>query len=86
MREPSGVVDAPIARSKMDRKRMAVDPLGRPATTEWRVVEELRGGTLLDVHLITGRTHQIRVHMAHIHHPVAGDPVYGLKHGLPAPR
>ncbi len=86
MKEPSGAVDAPIARSRTDRKRMAVDPLGRPAMTEWRVVEELKGGTLLDVHLITGRTHQIRVHMAHIHHPVAGDPIYGLKHGLPAPR
>jgi len=86
MKEPSGVVDVPIARSKANRKRMAVDPLGRPAVTEWRVVEEMRNSSLLDVHLITGRTHQIRVHMAHIHHPVAGDPIYGLKHGLPAPR
>jgi 23S rRNA pseudouridine1911/1915/1917 synthase len=86
MKESSGVVDAPIARSIRDRKRMAVDPTGRPAVTEWRLVEELKGGSLLDVHLITGRTHQIRVHMAHIHHPVAGDPIYGLKHGLPAPR
>ncbi len=86
MKEPSGVVDAPIARSKVNRKRMAVDPAGRPAETRWRVVEELGSATLLDVHLITGRTHQIRVHMAHIHHPVAGDPIYGRKHGLPAPR
>ncbi len=86
MKEPCGVVDTPIARSKLNRKRMAIDPAGRPAVTKWRVVEELRNATLLDVHLITGRTHQIRVHMAHIHHPVAGDPIYGLKHGLPAPR
>lgn len=86
MKEPFGVVEAPIARSKANRKRMAVDLAGRPAITKWRVVEELRGATLLDVHLITGRTHQIRVHMAHVHHPVAGDPVYGLKHGLVAPR
>lgn len=86
MKELSGVVDAPIARSNSDRKRMSVDPLGRPAVTEWRLVEELKGGSLLDVHLITGRTHQIRVHMAHMHHPVAGDPIYGFKHGLIAPR
>jgi 23S rRNA pseudouridine1911/1915/1917 synthase len=86
MKQDCGRVDAPIARSKLDRKSMAVDPLGRPAVTEWCLVEELKGGSLLDVHLITGRTHQIRVHMAHIHHPVAGDPIYGLKHGLPAPR
>jgi 23S rRNA pseudouridine1911/1915/1917 synthase len=86
IKEDSGVVDAPIARSKTNRKRMAIDPMGRPAVTRWRLVEELKGGSLLDVHLITGRTHQIRVHMAHLHHPVAGDPIYGLKHGLPAPR
>ncbi len=86
MKEPSGVVDAPILRSRTDRKRMAVDPLGRPAVTEWKLVEVLKNASLLDVHLITGRTHQIRVHMAHIHHPVAGDPIYGFKHGLHAPR
>lgn len=86
MKEPRGVVEAPIARSKTDRKRMAVDSEGRPAITEWRVVEELRDATLLDVHLITGRTHQIRVHMASIHHPVAGDPIYGWKKGASVPR
>lgn len=86
MKEESGVVDAPIARSKTDRKRMAVDPAGRSAVTKWRLVEELNGGSLLDVHLITGRTHQIRVHMAFLHHPVVGDPIYGFKHGLHAPR
>ena len=56
---------------------MAVDPEGRPAVTEWKVVAEGRGCTLLDVHILTGRTHQIRVHMAHIGHPVLGDPLYG---------
>ena len=86
MKETCGVVNAPIARSKTNRKRMAVDPLGRPAVTEWTLAEEMRNSSLLDVHLITGRTHQIRVHMAYLHHPVAGDPVYGLKNGLPAPR
>ncbi len=86
MKETCGVVNAPIARSKANRKRMAVDPLGRPAVTEWTLAEEMRNSSLLDVHLITGRTHQIRVHMAYLHHPVAGDPVYGLKNGLPAPR
>jgi 23S rRNA pseudouridine1911/1915/1917 synthase len=86
MKEPQGVVDAPIARSKTDRKRMAIDREGRMAVTEWRVVEELKGASLLNVHLITGRTHQIRVHMAFLHHPVAGDPIYGHKNGLAAPR
>lgn len=86
MKEPKGVINASIARSNKDRKRMAVDPLGRQAVTEWTLVEELKNGSLLDVHLITGRTHQIRVHMASIHHPVAGDVIYGWKNGLPAPR
>ena len=86
MKESSGVINASIARSKTDRKRMAIDPLGRVAVTEWTLMEDLKNGSLLDVHLITGRTHQIRVHMASIHHPVAGDVIYGLKHGLSAPR
>ena len=85
-KEPSGLIDAPIARSQKDRKKMAIDPQGRPSQTEWRVMEELKNATLLDVHLITGRTHQIRVHMASIHHPVAGDPIYGFKKGVPAHR
>lgn len=86
LKEESGVVDAPIARSKQDRKKMAIDPEGRPARTEWRVVERLKGATLLDVHLITGRTHQIRVHMSSLHHPVAGDVIYGQKNGVKVPR
>ena len=86
MKEPSGVIDAPIGRSPSDRKKMAVVPDGRAARTEWRVVRQESDRALLDIHLITGRTHQIRVHMSSIHHPVLGDPLYGHK-GMPkAPR
>ena len=86
MKERAGVIDAPIGRSHADRKKMAIDPNGRPSRTEWQVVRQDADRALLDVHLITGRTHQIRVHMASIHHPVLGDPIYGAK-GLPkAPR
>lgn len=86
IKEDSGKVDAPIARSKKDRKKMAVDPEGREAHTEWTVLERLKDSTLLEVHILTGRTHQIRVHMRHIHHPVAGDPIYGAKNGIRASR
>ena len=79
MKTQEGVIDAPIARSKNDRKKMAVDPQGRPSRTEWKVVWQDKDRALLDIHLITGRTHQIRVHMASIHHPVLGDPIYGVK-------
>lgn len=79
MKEPQGTVDAPIARSKNDRKKMAIDPDGRYALTEWTVMKELPDRTLLDVHIITGRTHQIRVHMRSIGHPVLGDPIYGVR-------
>lgn len=72
-----GFVDAPIGRHRTDRKRMAVVPGGREARTEYEVSRELRGASLLELRLTTGRTHQIRVHMAHIGHPVVGDPVYG---------
>ena len=65
---------------------MAIVEGGRPAQTEWRLLEALRGASLLDVHILTGRTHQIRVHLQSIGHPVAGDPLYGLKHGVTAPR
>ena len=64
---------------------MAVDPEGREATTEWRVLAEGRGCSLLDVHILTGRTHQIRVHMQALGHPVCGDPVYGSGRGLKVP-
>ena len=86
MREESGLVDKPIARSKKDRKKMAVDPEGREALTEWRLLENLQNAALLDVHIMTGRTHQIRVHMQSLHHPVAGDPIYGFKNGVKVPR
>ena len=86
MKEPQGVIEKPIGRSKTDRKKMAVDEHGRWAKTEWKVLQEFPDRTLLDVHIITGRTHQIRVHMASIGHPVLGDPLYGHKHMPPAPR
>ena len=76
-REDCGTVDACIARSKNDRKRMAVDPEGRTAVTHWQVLERFGDVTFLRLELETGRTHQIRVHMAHIRHPIVGDEVYG---------
>ena len=80
--ESCGRMEAPIARSKKDRNKMAVDPEGREAITEWRTLSTGRGCALLEVHILTGRTHQIRVHMRAMGHPVAGDPIYGLSHGL----
>jgi 23S rRNA pseudouridine1911/1915/1917 synthase len=71
-----GVVEASLGRSKSDRKKMAVVEQGKPAATEYRVEESFSYLTLLRLHLRTGRTHQIRVHLAHIHHPVFGDPTY----------
>lgn len=79
LRDDEGFVDAPVGRHPTDRKRMAVVPGGREARTNWRVLERLRGATLIEARLTTGRTHQIRVHMASIGHPVLGDPVYGPK-------
>ena len=84
-KEPEGRIEAPIARSKRDRKKMAVDPEGREAVTEWKVLAEGRGCTLLDVHILTGRTHQIRVHMRSVNHPVCGDPLYGYEKGVKVP-
>ena len=72
-----GRIEAPIGRDPKDRKRMAVVPNGRQATTGYRVRERFDGWTLLELDLITGRTHQIRVHLAALGHPVAGDVVYG---------
>lgn len=76
-REESGVIDAPIGRSKRDRKKMAVTEGGRRAVTHYTVLERLGRYTLVRFELETGRTHQIRVHSAHIGHPVTGDAVYG---------
>ena len=79
LREDTGTVDAPIGRHPVDRKRMAVVADGRRAVTHWRVLERFQGFTYVECRLETGRTHQIRVHMAHIGHPILGDTVYGNK-------
>ena len=79
LKTDSGFVDAPIGRHPTDRKRMAIVPDGRSARTNWKVIERLKGATLIECELTTGRTHQIRVHMASLGHPVLGDPVYGPK-------
>ena len=84
--QDEGRIEAAIARSKKDRKKMAVEPDGREAITEWTVLARGRGVTLLDVHILTGRTHQIRVHMKHIGHPVCGDPIYGSPKGAKVSR
>ena len=84
-KEPEGEIDAPIDRSKKDRKKMAVDAEGRPAVTRWQVLAEGQGCTLLDVHILTGRTHQIRVHLKSIGHPVCGDELYGFEKGVKVP-
>ncbi len=86
MKDAEGELDAPIGRSLKDRKKMAVVPTGRNALTKWKTVRQERDRALLDISLITGRTHQIRVHMAHIHHPVLGDPLYGVRNMPRAPR
>ena len=78
-REGEGTVDAPIGRSKNDRKKMAVVQGGRHAVTHYRVLESFRDKSLIECRLETGRTHQIRVHMSYIHHPLLGDEVYGYK-------
>jgi len=78
-----GTVDAPIGRHPVDRKRMAVVGGGKEAVTHYRVMERFRAHTLLQLQLETGRTHQIRVHMAHLRCPVTGDPVYGGRLQIP---
>ena len=76
IKDDEGTVDAPIARSKNDRKKMAVDKDGKRAVTHYKVIERLNNYTCIECVLETGRTHQIRVHMSYIHHPLLGDEVY----------
>ncbi len=78
MAEPAGLIDAPIGRHLRDRKKMAVETKnGKAAITHYKVLERYPGFTLIEARLDTGRTHQIRVHMSHLGHPVVGDPLYG---------
>ena len=77
-----GLVNEPISRHPTKRTHMAVHPMGKPSVTHYRVMEHFRAHTRLRLRLETGRTHQIRVHMAHIHHPLIGDQLYG---GRPRP-
>lgn len=79
-----GTIDAPMGRHAKHRKQMAITINGKPAVTHYRVIERFRTHTHLRILLETGRTHQIRVHMAHIHHPLVGDPTYGGRLRLPA--
>ena len=84
LREDSGTVDAPIGRHPVDRKKMAIDrKSGREAITHWTVLARYPGYTHVECRLETGRTHQIRVHLASIGHPLLGDTVYGAKKPVP---
>lgn len=84
LREDAGTVDAPIGRHPTDRKKQCVtEKNARPAVTHWTVLERFPGFTRVECRLETGRTHQIRVHMAHIGHPILGDTVYGPKKPVP---
>lgn len=82
-KEKRGVINAPLGRAKNDRKKQAIVDDGRHAVTHFEVIEQFEGYSLVKLKLETGRTHQIRVHMQYIGHPVAGDPLYGPKHTLP---
>ncbi len=76
IKENSGTIDMPIGRDKKDRQKMGIDKEGKPATTHFQVIERFNDHTLVKCQLVSGRTHQIRVHMAAIGHPVEGDPLY----------
>ena len=78
-----GTIDAPIGRNRSDRLKMAVRESGRPAVTHYRVLERFRAHTHISVKLETGRTHQIRLHLAHQKYPIVGDPVYGGRFAQP---
>lgn len=77
LKATQGKIDAPLARSPSNRKKIAIVASGKRAVTHWRALEELRGASFVECRLETGRTHQVRVHMASIGHPLLGDPVYG---------
>ncbi len=77
IKDDIGTINAPVDRHPVNRHKMAVVQNGRPSVTHWKVLERFKRFTYLEATLETGRTHQIRVHMSHIHHPVAGDPLYG---------
>lgn len=79
-----GTIEAPIGRHRTLRTRMAVSAHGKPAVSHYHVIKKYRTHTLVQVRLESGRTHQIRVHMAHLHYPVVGDPVYGGRLKIPA--
>lgn len=79
-----GTIEAPIGRHRVHRTRMAVSSHGKPAVSHYRVMKKYRAHTLVQVKLESGRTHQIRVHMAHLNYPVVGDPVYGGRLKIPA--
>ncbi|MBQ7583969.1 MAG: RluA family pseudouridine synthase [Lachnospiraceae bacterium] len=79
--EEEGSVELPIGRDRRDRKKMAVDPAGKRAVTHYRVLESFRDLSYIECVLETGRTHQIRVHLTHIGHPILGDEVYGARKG-----
>lgn len=79
LKSNEGIVDAPLARHPVERIKIAVVSGGRRAVTHYRVIDRFSANTLIECRLETGRTHQIRVHMAHIGHPLVGDPVYGYK-------
>lgn len=83
IKEDKGIIDAPIGRSKKDRKKQGIVSDGRPAVTHFKVIERFKHYTLVSCQLETGRTHQIRVHMQYIGHPLAGDPLYGPRKTLP---
>jgi 23S rRNA pseudouridine1911/1915/1917 synthase len=78
-----GTIDAPVGRHRSDRLRMTVRPDGREAVTHYRLLERFRAHTLVEVRLETGRTHQIRLHFAHLRYPIVGDPVYGGRFARP---
>ncbi len=84
-REKEGLIETKLGRSKSDRKKMAVVSEGKQAVTEYAVIEQFEYLSLLRLRLRTGRTHQIRVHLAHIHHPVFGDPTYYGRHIIAGP-